>query len=145
MALLLLIGSLWATGFLIHVLVTGGALTSEPEPLLVAGVKVWCGNALSFCLLFWELDGGGPVERLHRMPKYPDFAFPQLLSPGIGPPAWRPRFADYFYLSITNSLAFSPTDVMPLVRWAKFGMGLQSIVSFSIIGLVIARAVNVFS
>lgn len=145
LVLLLVCGSLWATGFLIHELVSGGALTSEAEPLLVAGMKVWIGNGLAFCLLFWELDGRGPVARLHGMPKYPDLAFPQQLNPGVGPPTWRPRFADYLYLSFTNSLAFSPTDVMPLVPWAKLAMGIQSVVSFSIIGLVIARAVNVFS
>jgi hypothetical protein len=34
---------------------------------------------------------------------------------------------------------------MPMVAWAKLTMALQSIVSLTVVGLVIARAVNVFS
>ena len=60
------------------------------------------------------------------------------------PPGWRPTFVDYLYLAVTNGLAFSPTDVMPLAHWAKLAMGIQSIASLSLIGLVIARAVNIF-
>ena len=37
------------------------------------------------------------------------------------------------------------TDVLPMTAWAKLTMALQSIVSLSLVGLVIARAVNVFS
>ena len=63
----------------------------------------------------------------------------------IGSPDWRPRFIDYLYLGFTNATAFSPTDVMPLVPWAKIAMTIQSLVSLGILGLVIARAVNVFT
>jgi hypothetical protein len=58
---------------------------------------------------------------------------------------WRLRLIDYLYLGFTNATAFSPTDVMPLVPWAKIAMAVQSLVSLGILGLVIARAVNVFS
>lgn len=142
---LLALSALWGTIFLIHQLLIGGSVTNEAKPLLAAGLKVWAGNVLAFALLYWELDGGGAVARLERMPVYPDLAFPQQTAPQIAPPGWRPRFVDYLYLSVTNSLAFSPTDVMPLVPWAKVSMAVQAAVSFSIIGLVIARAVNVFS
>jgi hypothetical protein len=74
----------------------------------------------------------------------PDLAFPQDLNPTVAPPGWRPMFVDYLYLGLTNNLAFSPTDVMPLSHWAKLTMGLQSIASLLLIGLVIARAVNIF-
>jgi uncharacterized membrane protein len=50
---------------------------------------------------------------------------------------------DYLYLSFTNAMAFSPTDVMPMSRWAKLTMLVQSLVSLLIAVLVIARAVNV--
>jgi hypothetical protein len=33
--------------------------------------------------------------------------------------------------------------VMPLKHWAKLAMGLQSMTSLAILGLVIARAVNI--
>jgi hypothetical protein len=32
---------------------------------------------------------------------------------------------------------------MPLARWAKLSMALQAVISLAILGLVIARAVNV--
>jgi len=47
-------------------------------------------------------------------------------------------------VSFTNATAFSPTDVMPLVRWAKMAMLGQSVVSLITIVLVIARAVGLF-
>ena len=34
-------------------------------------------------------------------------------------------FAYYFYLLFTNATAFSPTDVLPLSRWAKMLMLVQ--------------------
>jgi hypothetical protein len=67
------------------------------------------------------------------------------MSPELAPPGWRAKYADYLILGLTTSTAFSPTDVMPMVAWAKLTMALQSIISLSVIGLVIARAVNVFS
>lgn len=51
---------------------------------------------------------------------------------------------DYIYLSFTNSIAFSPTDVMPLTRWAKVLMLLESGVSAITVLLVTARSVNLF-
>jgi hypothetical protein len=41
-----------------------------------------------------------------------------------------------------NATAFSPTDVMPLARWAKLTMAAQSGVSLAVVVLVVARAVN---
>jgi hypothetical protein len=54
-------------------------------------------------------------------------------------------YVDYFILGITTSTAFSPTDVMPMRAWAKLMMAAQSLISLVVIGLVIARAVNVFT
>ena len=54
-----------------------------------------------------------------------------------------PKFFDYLYTSFTNASAFSPTDVMPLTRWAKMLMLVQSMTALLIVGLVIARAVNI--
>jgi hypothetical protein len=50
---------------------------------------------------------------------------------------------DYLILGVTTSTAFSPTDVMPMRTWAKLMMAAQSIISLIVVGLVIARAVNV--
>ena len=66
-----------------------------------------------------------------------------MQSPELTHPEWEPEFVDYLYLSLTNSTAFSPTDVLPLTRWAKLIMAVQSLVSLVTVALVVARAVNV--
>lgn len=111
--------------------------------LLTLGADIWLTNVMVFALWYWELDRGGPGARAEALHLYPDFLFPQMESPGLAPRHWEPEFADYFYLAFTNATAFSPTDVLPLSRWAKFAMLLQAAVSFALIILVIARAVNI--
>jgi uncharacterized membrane protein len=135
----------YATIALADVLVVGSAaITNSAAELLRTGGLVWVALLITFAFVYWELDCGGPAERAHAERQLPDLAFPQDLNPTVGPPGWRPMFVDYLYLGLTNNLAFSPTDVMPLSHWAKLTMGLQSIASLLLIGLVIARAVNIF-
>ncbi|MGO4455841.1 DUF1345 domain-containing protein [Streptomyces sp. M-16] len=136
-------GASWSTVQLIDDLIHGGKETSSASALLLAGGIVWVTTVLAFSLLYFELDSGGPSARAHRMPGTPALAFPQHLSPEVRAADWRPRYIDYLYLGFTNSTAFSPTDVMPLAPWAKSVMTVQSVISLAILGLVIARAVNV--
>jgi len=137
--------ALWCTTQLIVQLIRGGAATQSGGALLAAGGIVWLSNCIAFGLLYWELDSGGPAARAHGLPAHPDFAFPQQLSPEIAPEEWRPRFVDYLYLGFTSATAFSPTDAMPLRPWNKIAMMAQSTISLAILGLVIARAVNVLT
>ncbi|HET6508019.1 MAG TPA: hypothetical protein VFG42_14610 [Baekduia sp.] len=137
-------GALTATGELIHQLIVGGSVTRSAKALLGAGATVWSANAIAFGLLYWEVDGGGSAARAHRLREHPDFAFPQQLNPELAPSGWRPSFVDYLYLSFTNCTALSPTDTMPLAPWAKLAMTLQSLISLSILGLVVANAANLF-
>jgi hypothetical protein len=65
-------------------------------------------------------------------------------NPQLAEPGWCPRLFDYVYLSFTNSIAFSPTDAMPLTRWAKSLMMTESAVSAVTVLLVAARSVNIF-
>ncbi len=139
------LGALVATGFLIDSLVTGGPETDSATDLLEAGAIVWTSNNIAFGLLYWELDGGGAAARAHGLPPYPDIAFPQQLNAHISASGWRPRFIDYLYLGFTNATAFSPTDAMPLAPWAKIAMTVQSLISLALLGLVVARAVNVLN
>ncbi|GAA2644043.1 hypothetical protein [Streptomyces lunalinharesii] len=111
--------------------------------LLVTGGGIWLTNIIAFALWYWESDRGGPVARARAVRRYPDFLFPQMATPQLAPEHWEPQFADYLYLSFTNATAFSPTDVMPLSRWAKLLMLLQSAVSLLTVVLVVARAVNI--
>jgi uncharacterized membrane protein len=142
---LLVVDSLVATAHLITALVRGGQSTESAESLLAAGAVVWVSNVIAFALLYWELDSGGAAARAHGLPATPDLAFPQQLNPELAPPGWRPQFHDYLYLGLTTSTAFSPTDTMPLAGWAKLAMSVQSLVSLSVLGLIIARAVNVLA
>jgi hypothetical protein len=112
-------------------------------PLFATGASIWGTNVIAFGLWYWEFDRGGPVRRVQGVMRHPDLMFPQMASPQLAPPDWEPHFIDYLYLAFTNATAFSPTDVMPLARWAKVTMAVQSAVSLSVGALVIARAVNV--
>jgi len=67
------------------------------------------------------------------------------MNSDVAPANWRPRFIDYLYLGFTNATAFSPTDAMPLAPWAKIAMAVQAAISLAVLGLVVARAVNVLT
>ena len=85
----------------------------------------------------------GRGDRRDVAPAIPVQRGPEQLNPVVAPPGWRPQYFDYLYLGFTNATAFSPTDVMPLARWAKAVMTLQAAGSLAVLGLVIARAVNI--
>lgn len=144
MALIALItaANAWSAGRLIRGLVQGTVRLS-PAHLLTSGGAIWLTNVVVFSLWYWELDRGGPVARAHAPRPHPDFLFAQMQSPEMAPAHWEPTYVDYLYLSFTNAAAFSPTDVLPLSRWAKMAMLVQSVVSLATVALVIARAVNI--
>jgi hypothetical protein len=143
--LALAVVALVATAVLIADLIRGAEVTESASTLLASGALIWLGNIVAFSLIYWQFDSGGPLARFRGDRPYPDLAFTQQMSPEFAPPGWRPQYADYFILGLTTSTAFSPTDVMPMSVWAKLTMALQSVISLAVVGLVIARAVNVFS
>lgn len=112
--------------------------------LLFKAVTVWGTNVIAFGLWYWGFDRGGPVRRMQPNPPPSDFQFPQMENPQLAEPGWYPRLVDYIYVSFTNSIAFSPTDAMPLTRRAKLLMLSESAISAISILLVAARAVNIF-
>jgi uncharacterized membrane protein len=135
-----------AAGFTAHLvvdLIRGGPETHSPGQLLRVGSIAWLYVIIAFSFLYWELDGGGPEARARAQPEFPDLAFPQHLNPRIAGPTWRPEFFDYLYLAFTDATALSPTDVMPVARWAKLAMAVQATACLVVLGLVIARAVNI--
>jgi uncharacterized membrane protein len=111
--------------------------------LLLKGATIWSTNVITFGLLFWEVDRGGPIRRRAPDPPPHDFQFPQDENPQLAEPKWRPRLADYVYISFTNAIAFSPTDAMPLTRRVKMMMLAESAISATTVLLVAARAVNI--
>ncbi|MER5549808.1 hypothetical protein ABT072_47310 [Streptomyces sp. NPDC002589] len=132
----------WAAVRLVGDLVSGRG-GADAVPLLLTGGAIWLTNVIVFALWYWEWDRGGPMARVQGQHEYADFLFVQMQSPEVAPPDWEPAFLDYLYLSFTNATAFSPTDVMPLSRWSKMLMMLQSSVSLVTVVLVVARAVNI--
>lgn len=126
---------------LIDAIITKGV--TDARSLLLSGGSIWLTNVVVFGLWYWELDRGGPGKRAQAIHPYPDFMFPQMSDPLYASPTWHANFFDYLYTSFTNASAFSPTDVMPLTRWAKMLMLIQSMTALLMVGLVIARAVNI--
>ena len=126
---------------LVHILITGEKTVARQ--LLRAAIHMWSMNVLVFALWFWELDSGGPHARCRAEEVKPDFLFPQQATPEIAEPGWRPNFIDYLYVSFTNATAFSPTDTMPLSRWAKMAMLVESTAGLLLAVIVAARAVNI--
>lgn len=136
------IANAWSVALLVHWLLAGPSGPDAAE-LLHSGAAIWLTNVLVFTLWYWELDRGGPATRAAGQRNLPDFQFAQMTDPSLAPPDWEPQLVDYLYLSYTNATAFSPTDVLPLSRWAKLTMMSQSAVSLVVVALVIARAINV--
>jgi uncharacterized membrane protein len=144
-ALLAVVWALNVVGVLVLVvsLMAHSGVQMSGRQLLFSGVALWVTDAVAFGLTFWELDCGGPVARaLATAPRKPDFQFPQDENPQLARDAWAPRLWDYVYVSVTNSIAFSPTDTMPLTRPAKALMAAESTLSAITVLLVAARAVN---
>ncbi|MDQ2959192.1 MAG: hypothetical protein M3Y42_19815 [Actinomycetota bacterium] len=136
---------------LVHRLTAG---VSDGASLLLAAGQVWLTNVLVFALAYWELDRGGPVSRTQiARPRLPaaDFRFPQdedhdaineVAKRSAARSGWAPGFIDYFYVSVTNSSAFSPTDTMPLSPRVKLLMATESVSALVMSVLVIAYAVG---
>lgn len=111
----------------------------SPTRLLFAGFAVLAINVLTFGLMYWWLDGGGPrVRALGEVEEW-DFQYPQQAS---GKEGWTPRLADYFYTAYTNVIAFSPTDTMPLTPRVKLLFTLESAISLLTILVTVSRAIN---
>ena len=150
--IILLIANQVALVQLIMQLVTGSK--DDGPTLLLAALQVWVTNVIVYALLYWEIDRGGPVLRTRaKRDDLPlaDFRFPQdedhdaveeVANRSSIKSDWTASFIDYLYFSASNSMAFSPTDSMPLSHRAKGLMAAESFAGFVILALVIARAVS---
>jgi uncharacterized membrane protein len=135
------LGNVYSVGRLVYDIV-GGHDPGSAGALLMAGGAIYLINVLTFAVWFWELDRGGPVARAHGSDPYPDFLFAPMTTPDMAHKDWEPEFLDYFYLAFTNATAFSPTDTLPMSRWGKFAMAIESAISLITAALVVAKAVN---
>ena len=125
-----------------------GVITIHPSgenafSLLSSGVAIWVANVLTFSLLYWQIDQGGPYARASKSGAKPDWVFPQPAKPEDLPPDWRPLFLDYLYLGYNTATAFSPTDALPLTRRAKMLMMIESTISLLTMVIILSRAINI--
>lgn len=142
----LVAGNVTALAILVYALVTTSTSQLGGGELLLTAAVIWSTNVIVFGIWFWEVDLGGPVARaMHEHREKPDWEFPQDDEPKVMRDGWYPMLWDYLYVSLTNSIAFSPTDAMPLTRPAKLLMGMESAISVVTVLLVAARAVNVLA
>ena len=142
----LILANASAAARLVTLVLRGSSESGAPptvSQLLVAAAIVLATNIVTFGLVYWQVDGGGPAGRLVHAVPYPDFQFPQTATEGLSPPDWQPRFPDHLYLSFTNVVAFSPTDTLPLTIRVKGLMALQSIISHAVLVVVLARVINI--
>jgi uncharacterized membrane protein len=107
--------------------------------LLRAAALLWTFNILVFALWYWEVDGGGPWKRHRSEHRGADFLFPQQATGEH----WVPHFLDYLFVAFTGATALSPADTYPLTRPAKVLMMSEAVLSLTIVGILIARAVNI--
>lgn len=140
--LLIGLGNIYSLQQLSHDLLVGRKITNG-HALILTGINIYLTNIIVFALLYWEIDGGGVHKRLPGQKKGRDFLFTQMTASDFVEENWVPTFLDYLALSGNTSLAFSPTDTMPLTRTAKLLMLVQSFVALLVVGLVAARAVNI--
>ncbi len=150
-ALLLLVANQIALVQLVYQLVNS---QSDGPGLLLAALQVWVTNVIAYALVYWEMDRGGPVSRRLKEREdvqAADFRFPQdedhdaiteVAARSSAATDWMPGYVDYLYFSASDSMAFSPTDAMPLSHRAKTLMMLEAFAGFVILALVIARGVS---
>ncbi|MGZ4611233.1 MAG: hypothetical protein ACXV2H_13325 [Actinomycetes bacterium] len=140
--LITVINAAAATRLVVGILTT--AKFSSPAQLLTIAGVIWLTNVIAFALWFWDLDAGGAAARQAGATEVPvAFVFPEMTLPELVPVGWFPQFVDYLALSFNTAMAFSPTDVIAIRRWAKLLMIVESLISLLIGLLAVARAVNV--
>jgi hypothetical protein len=125
-----------------------GVITLHPSKsnvfsLLSSSVAIWVANVLTFSMLYWQIDRGGPYARANTLSVQPDWLFPEAATPEDAPPDWRPLFPDYLFLGYNTATAFSPTDALPLTRRAKMLMMLESTISLLTLVIIVSHAINV--
>ncbi len=110
--------------------------------LLTSSIAVWVTNVLTFALLYWQIDRGGPEPRANDTGTGTDWHFPTPAMADASISVRRPTFVDYIFLAFSTATAFSPTDAVPLTARAKLLMMFESTISLVTIVVVASRAIN---
>ena len=135
---------LFVATVLIVVRLMQGAKVSAAN-LLVDGLVIFVTNILVFSLWYWYIDSARTRFLDTAIDERWDFLFPQRQASYPGYQDWQPHFWDYVFLAYTTSVAFTPTDTLPLSRAAKMLMVTQSIVALIAITAVVGTAINILA
>jgi hypothetical protein len=127
----------------VFLLISSPLSGETPAPtLLQDAALLWVINVVTFAVWYWEIDGGGPAQRLREDHTSEDFLFPQGNLGDKTARNWAPGFLDYVFLAFNTSTAFSPTDTAVLSRRAKVLMMVQALLSLLILAVLVSRAIN---
>jgi hypothetical protein len=147
-AMIILLATAYVANTIAEVADMIGAITLHPSgqnafSLLSSSVAIWVANVLTFSLLYWQIDRGGPYALGSNLRLKPDWVFPEPATREDLPPNWRPLFFDYLYLGYNTATAFSPTDTLPLTHRAKMLMIIESTISLLTMVIILSHAINV--
>lgn len=141
------VGTLVLLALLVGRLVTA----SDPDGprLILAALQLWVANVIAFATLFWAMDSGGPVARRSGGDGplvAPDLRFPQSddMLPGEAH-GWSPAFLDYLVASLSTAMSLTRAATVPLSARAKILMSLEAFSGFVLLGVVVARAVELLA
>lgn len=129
-------------GFLASVLAGLSARTVKELFIDVALMAI--SNVLIFSVWYWVIDPPG-LDNEQRAGEQWAFLFAQRASTLPSFEEWQPHYADYLFVAVTASLAFSPTDTLPLTRSAKMLMLLQAVISVITLTGIAGSAINILA
>jgi len=111
--------------------------------LILDALIIFVTNVLVFALWYWLLED--PRATAETAETRWHLLFPQRQANFAGYAGWSPHFLDYLFVAYTTSVAFSPTDTLPLSRAAKLLMMTQSIIALITITVVAGTAINLLA
>lgn len=145
---IVLTNGLLTVGLILNVVGLLGTLMGfsarDVSELLIDVVDMAVSNILIFSIWYWVIDPPG-IEAAAGTDGAWEFLFPQRASNLPSYEAWTPGYLDYVYLSFTTTVAFSPTDVLPLTQRAKMLMLLQATASAVTLTCIVGSAINVLA
>ena len=142
---LLVFANTVAAGRLVVLVLNGsklGGQTLEAKRLLIAAGLVLLANIITFGLLYWELDSGGPRGRVGPRPSTRTSSSRRPASRG-----WRRRDGSRASPTSSTSRSRAPSRSVPPRDApdprAKALMALQAMISSGVLVVVLARVINI--
>jgi hypothetical protein len=145
---IILVNSFLTLGLILNIAalldVLVGFNSGAAKALILGVIFLAASNVLIFSVWDWIVDPPG-VEEDPRDKDAWDFLFPQRGGEIPHYENWVPKYTDYLFVAFTTSIAFSPTDTLPLTRRAKILMMLQAGVSLVTITAIASSAINIMA